>query len=125
LWSRGQQVTFPFLHWIKGVPFAGVDADQGAYESLTWWEQLDSGAQFTTTKKILTLVPIILFASLSLELCPSPSLLISDTLFQSYATSLYVSDGIVFLLANTVVSIPIIVAKMPFMHRVRIFGINK
>eukprot|EP00276_Gloeochaete_wittrockiana_P016560 CAMPEP_0184335742 /NCGR_PEP_ID=MMETSP1089-20130417/4260_1 /TAXON_ID=38269 ORGANISM="Gloeochaete wittrockiana, Strain SAG46.84" /NCGR_SAMPLE_ID=MMETSP1089 /ASSEMBLY_ACC=CAM_ASM_000445 /LENGTH=180 /DNA_ID=CAMNT_0026660559 /DNA_START=257 /DNA_END=799 /DNA_ORIENTATION=+ len=94
--------TFPFLHWIKGVPFSGVESDQGAYEALTWWEQLDSGAQFTKTKKILTLVPIIL-----------------------YATSLYVSDGFLFLLVNTIASVPIILAKMPFMHRVRILGINK
>ena len=54
------QISFSVLHWVKGVPFAGIENDQGIYENFTFWEQLDRGAQFTTTKKILTVVPIVM-----------------------------------------------------------------
>ena len=33
----------------------------GAYDDLTLWEQIDSGAQYTPAKKWLTSVPILLF----------------------------------------------------------------
>lgn len=51
------QVTYLFFHWKKGTPFA---EDQGMYNSLTWWEQMDGGKQLTRNTKFLTVVPMIL-----------------------------------------------------------------
>ncbi|KAJ9681118.1 hypothetical protein PVL29_020150 [Vitis rotundifolia] len=36
-------VTYHFFHWKKGTPFA---EDQGIYNRLTWWEQIDNGKQY-------------------------------------------------------------------------------
>jgi len=47
------------------VPFAGIEYDQGRFDKLTLWEQLDSGAQYTKTKKFLTICPIIWYAAVS------------------------------------------------------------
>ncbi|KAK7854789.1 uncharacterized protein CFP56_030584 [Quercus suber] len=43
-------VTYHFFHWKKGTPFAD---DQGIYNRLTWWEQIDSGKQLTRNRKYL------------------------------------------------------------------------
>ncbi|GKD25629.1 ORM1-like protein 3 [Tanacetum coccineum] len=50
-------LTYQFFHWKKGTPFAD---DQGIYNRLTWWEQIDSGKQLTRNRKFLTLVPVVL-----------------------------------------------------------------
>jgi hypothetical protein len=47
-------VTYPLLHWNKGSP---VQLDQGRYDGLTFWEQLDDGVQHTATRKFFTAVP--------------------------------------------------------------------
>ncbi|MBA0834299.1 hypothetical protein Goarm_006667 [Gossypium armourianum] len=51
------QVTYHFFHWKKGTPFAD---DQGIYNGLTWWEQIDNGKQLTRNRKFLTVVPVVL-----------------------------------------------------------------
>ncbi|KAH7519457.1 hypothetical protein FEM48_Zijuj08G0038200 [Ziziphus jujuba var. spinosa] len=51
------EVTYHFFHWKKGTPFAD---DQGIYNGLTWWEQIDSGKQLTRNRKFLTVVPVVL-----------------------------------------------------------------
>lgn len=51
------QVTYHFFHWKKGTPFA---EDQGIYNRLTWWEQIDNGQQLTRNRKFLTVVPLVL-----------------------------------------------------------------
>ncbi|CAB4300683.1 unnamed protein product [Prunus armeniaca] len=51
------EVTYHFFHWKKGTPFA---EDQGIYNGLTWWEQMDSGKQLTRNRKFLTVVPVVL-----------------------------------------------------------------
>ncbi|WVZ17614.1 hypothetical protein V8G54_010596 [Vigna mungo] len=51
-------VTYHFFHWKKGTPFA---EDQGIYNRLTWWEQVDNGKQLTRNRKFLTVVPLVLF----------------------------------------------------------------
>ena len=51
-------MMFYFLHTIKGSPF-GTDTD-GKERAETHWEQIDSGKQFTQTKKFLTVFPIVL-----------------------------------------------------------------
>ncbi|GJW63802.1 putative ribonuclease H-like domain-containing protein [Tanacetum coccineum] len=53
-------LTYQFFHWKKGTPFAD---DQGIYNRLTWWEQIDSGKQLTRNRKFLTLVPVVLLLS--------------------------------------------------------------
>ncbi|KAG1266490.1 hypothetical protein G6F68_002727 [Rhizopus microsporus] len=45
------------FHWVQGIPF---ENNQGAYDGLTLWEQIDGGVQFTATRKFLTAVPIVL-----------------------------------------------------------------
>ena len=49
------QVSFYLLHWKKGTP---VYYDQGKYDHLTFWEQIDGGSQFTSNKKFFTIIPI-------------------------------------------------------------------
>ncbi|URD88986.1 hypothetical protein MUK42_34270 [Musa troglodytarum] len=50
-------ITYHFFHWKKGTPFSD---DQGIYNSLTWWEQMDNGRQLTRNRKFLTVVPVVL-----------------------------------------------------------------
>jgi hypothetical protein len=51
------QITYHFFHWKKGTPFAD---DQGMYNRLTWWEQMDNGTQLTRNRKLLVVVPVVL-----------------------------------------------------------------
>lgn len=80
-----------------------MDGDQGKYDSLTFWEQIDSEVQGTGTRKFFMLVPVVLFllASHGSEYDRQP------------------------LGINLGVLIVLLVAKSSSMHRVRIFGINK
>jgi len=90
-------ITFSVMHWIKGAPFSS-----GKYDGLTFWEQIDDGFQFTSTRKFLILVPLILFL-----------LTIDIARFDPF-----------LLTFNVVVSSLIIIPKLPFMDKIRIFGIN-
>ncbi|RVW95372.1 hypothetical protein CK203_028749 [Vitis vinifera] len=58
-------VTYHFFHWKKGTPFA---EDQGIYNRLTWWEQIDNGKQLTRNRKFLTVVPVVLKVSIMVRL---------------------------------------------------------
>ena len=93
-------VTYYLFHWIKGSP---IEVDQGKYDSLTFWEQIDSEVQGTGTRKFFMLVPVVLFflASHGSEYDRQP------------------------LGINLGVLVVLLVAKLSSMHRVRIFGINK
>ncbi|RLM61051.1 ORM1-like protein 3 [Panicum miliaceum] len=53
-------ITYHLFHWKKGTAFAD---DQGMYNTLTWWEQMDNGKQLTRNRKFLTAVPVVLFLS--------------------------------------------------------------
>ncbi|KAI8850250.1 ORMDL family [Chytridium lagenaria] len=75
------------FHWVIGTPF----------------DQLDNGAQFTPTKKYLTLMPIVLF--------------LLSTHYTHY-------DFPTFMI-NLTSLIIVLIGKMPQMHNVRIFGINR
>ncbi|XP_065860134.1 uncharacterized protein [Euphorbia lathyris] len=92
-------VTYHCFHWKKGTPFA---EDQGIYNSLTWWEQMDNGKQLTRNRKFLTVVPVVLY------------------LIASHTTDY--QHPMLFL--NTLAVIVLVIAKFPNMHKVRIFGIN-
>ncbi|OCF37280.1 hypothetical protein I316_01189 [Kwoniella heveanensis BCC8398] len=54
-------VSFLIFHHNTGIPFESNLTSAGAYDDLTLWEQIDSGAQYTPSKKWLTSVPIGLF----------------------------------------------------------------
>eukprot|EP00262_Sarcandra_glabra_P006704 TRINITY_DN1919_c0_g1_i1.p1 TRINITY_DN1919_c0_g1~~TRINITY_DN1919_c0_g1_i1.p1 ORF type:complete len:170 (+),score=4.01 TRINITY_DN1919_c0_g1_i1:14-523(+) len=92
-------VTYHFFHWKKGTPFA---EDQGIYNRLTWWEQIDNGKQLTRNRKFLIVVPVVLY------------------LIASHTTDYEGS----MLILNTIAVAVLVIAKFPNMHRVRIFGIN-
>jgi len=92
---------FVFLHHLKGTPWES--ADQGTVRDLTHWEQIDDGAQFTSTRKFLMCFPIILFL----------------------LTSFYTKYDSLHFVINFVSLVAVILPKLPQFHRVRIFGINK
>ena len=126
--------SFYLLHWMKGSP---VQADQGKYDGETFWEQvrlvwvgelgwrggrntqlvstltppsstpltpqLDDGVHHTPTRKFLTVLPALTFAAAT-----------HGTDFASQPLGL-----------NLAVLIALMVAKLPSMHRVRVFGINR
>jgi len=54
------QVTFVAFHWVKGAPFIDAGLEDGKYDKLTLWEQIDYGVQYTSTRKFLWLVPLVL-----------------------------------------------------------------
>lgn len=93
-------ITFFMFHWVRGSHF---DFNQNEVEGLTLWEQIDYGAQFTPTKKFLTAIPILLF--------------LISTHYTHY-------NFTIFLINATSVVI-VLIGKLPIMHKVRIFGINK
>lgn len=92
-------VTFVLFHWIKGCP---DDSTQGEYNGLTVYEQIDCGVAWTQTKKMLMLMP----AFLTWMACHTAH----------YEPIFVVVNGGMFLIC--------IIAKIPEMHRVRLFGIN-
>lgn len=94
-------VMYLFLHTVKGTPFE--TPDQGKARLLTHWEQIDNGLQFTSSRKFLTISPIILYI----------------------LTSFYTKYDAVHFLVNTVSLLSVVLPKLPQFHGVRVFGINK
>ncbi|RKP17277.1 ORMDL-domain-containing protein [Rozella allomycis CSF55] len=92
--------SFIMWHWIMGSPF---DTDQGSYRGLTLWEQLDDGEQFTPSKKFLTAFPIVLF----------------------FLGTHYTHYDLPTFLINLMTLFLSLAGKIPIMHQVRLFGINK
>ncbi|KAG8230830.1 hypothetical protein J437_LFUL010227 [Ladona fulva] len=90
-----------FLHIIKGAPW--IPQDQGYCRSLTHWEQIDYGCQFTSTRKFLTVVPIVLFI----------------------LTSFYTKYDTYHFIVNFISLVVVVLPKLPQFHEVRLFGINK
>lgn len=92
--------SFFFFHWLCGSP---TDDNQGEFDALTVWEQLDNGEQYTPARKFLTAFPVLLF--------------LISTHYSRYDWNTFLVN-LIFLIVQ-------LLAKMPFMHRVRLFGINK
>uniref|UniRef100_A0A5S6QNE8 Protein kinase domain-containing protein n=1 Tax=Trichuris muris TaxID=70415 RepID=A0A5S6QNE8_TRIMR len=86
-------LMYVIMHMVKGAPW--LNMDQGESRRLTYWEQIDSGAQFTDTKKFLTIFPIGLF------------------LITNHATNY----SLVHFLINLVSLIFVLVPKMPQFHK--------
>jgi len=93
-------LSYYLLHWNKGSP---IQSDQGKYDKLTFWEQLDDGVQNTRNRKFFTTVPVMLFL-----------LATHGTDYRRQPLGL-----------NLLVVIVLLVAKLPGMHKVRILGIGK
>ncbi len=85
---------------MQGSP---IDLDQGKYDKLTFWEQLDDGVQYTNTRKFFTAVPLVLF------------------LLATHGTDYQRQP----LGVNLGVAIVSLVSKLPALHKVRLLGINK
>jgi len=92
---------FVLLHMVKGTPWE--PNDQGEARMLTQWEQLDHGKQFTGTRKFFTVVPIVLFI----------------------LTSIYTMYDKVHFVVNAITLGFVLVPKLPQLHQVRLFNINK
>ncbi|XP_020751927.2 ORM1-like protein 1 isoform X2 [Odocoileus virginianus] len=95
------QGMYVFLHAVKGTPFE--TPDQGKARLLTHWEQLDYGVQFTSSRKFFTISPIILY----------------------FLASFYTKYDTTHFILNTASLLSVLIPKMPQLHGVRIFGINK
>lgn len=93
--------NYLFLHQIKGTPWEL--SDQGKARLMTAWEQIDYGQQFTTTRKFITIVPIVLFI----------------------LTSFYTKYDFNHFAINLATLLLVLIPKLPQFHMVRLFGINK
>lgn len=93
-------VTYYLLHWNKGSP---IEMDQGTYDKLTYWEQLDDGVQYTPNRKFLVVLPFLLF------------------ILATHGSD-YRRQPLGLNLAALVI---LIVAKLPQLDQVRFFGINE
>ncbi|KAG5282606.1 hypothetical protein AALO_G00057850 [Alosa alosa] len=94
-------IMYLFLHTVKGTPFE--TPDQGKARLLTHWEQMDYGIQFTSSRKFLTISPIVLYL----------------------LASFYTKYDATHFLVNTCSLLSVLLPKLPQFHGVRIFGINK
>lgn len=92
-------VTFLGLHWAKGSP---DPVAQGEYDDLTVWEQIDGGKPWTTSKKILMLVPTLMML-----------LALNAANYDKH-----------YMALNLPFYVLCIIPKFPLMHQVRLFGIN-
>nr|XP_010348246.1 ORM1-like protein 2 [Saimiri boliviensis boliviensis] len=90
-----------FLHMVKGTPFE--TPDQGKARLLTHWEQMDYGLQFTSSRKFLSISPIVLYL----------------------LASFYTKYDAAHFLINTASLLSVLLPKLPQFHGVRVFGINK
>nr|XP_004401690.2 PREDICTED: ORM1-like protein 2 isoform X1 [Odobenus rosmarus divergens]XP_012418299.1 PREDICTED: ORM1-like protein 2 isoform X1 [Odobenus rosmarus divergens] len=92
---------YVFLHTVKGTPFE--TPDQGKARLLTYWEQMDYGLQFTSSRKFLSISPIVLYL----------------------LASFYTKYDAAHFLINTASLLSVLLPKLPQFHGVRLFGINK
>ena len=94
-------VTFFLLHWAKGSPDTHT---QGVFDGLTVWEQIDGGRTWSPTKKIFLFVPTLVL------------------LLQLNAASF---DRSALALNLPIYALFCVLPKLPFMHGVRLFGVNR
>ncbi|CAN6633551.1 protein Orm1p [Trichomonascus vanleenenianus] len=93
--------SYIMFHYVTGIPF---EFNAGAYDSLTMWEQIDDGDQYTPAKKFLLGVPIGLF--------------LVSTHYTHYDLNMF--------LINCAACVFSVIPKLPSAHRVRLaWGYNK
>ena len=98
-WIHGI-ISYILFHWIMGTPFASDHEHES--DLLTFWEQIDDQVLYTRARKFLIQFPISLFFSAADSSC---------------------CDHAYFWI-NSIVLLITVLPKLPFLHRVRIFGIN-
>uniref|UniRef100_A0A8C2N899 ORM1-like protein n=1 Tax=Capra hircus TaxID=9925 RepID=A0A8C2N899_CAPHI len=89
------------IHNLVRTPFE--TPDQGKARLLTHWEQMDYGLQFTSSRKFLSISPIVLYL----------------------LASFYTKYDAAHFLINTASLLSVLLPKLPQFHGVRLFGINK
>ncbi|XP_048784400.1 ORM1-like protein 2 [Lagopus muta] len=94
-------VMYLLLHTVKGTPFE--TPDQGKDRLLTHWEQIDYGLQCTSSRKFLSISPVVLYL----------------------LTSFYTKYDPAHFMINTTSLLSVLLPKLPQFHGVRVFGINK
>ncbi|XP_042652878.1 ORM1-like protein 2 [Tyto alba] len=94
-------VMYVLLHAVKGTPFE--TPDQGKDRLLTHWEQIDYGTQCTSSRKFLSVSPVVLYL----------------------LTSFYTKYDPAHFVINTTSLLSVLLPKLPQFHGVRVFGINK
>ncbi|CDO53577.1 hypothetical protein DV451_002177 [Geotrichum candidum] len=87
--------SYIMFHYVTGVPF---EFNAGAFDSLTMWEQIDDGDQYTPAKKFLLGVPIGLF--------------LVSTHYSRYDLTMFI--------INCVACLIVVLPKLPSSHRLRI-----
>ena len=92
---------YVFLHAVKGTPFE--TPDQEKTRLLTHWEQMDFRLQFTSSRKFLSISPIVLYL----------------------LASFYTKYDAAHFIINTASLLSVLLPKLPQFHGVRLFGINK
>ena len=92
---------YVFLHTVKGTLFE--TPDQGKARLLTHWEQMDYGLQFTSSRKFLSISPIVLYL----------------------LASFYTKYDATHFPINTTSLLSVLLSKLPQFHGVHLFGINK
>ena len=91
--------TFVLLHWIKGSPnYYGQNLQAG----LTLWEQMEPHGDWVAVKRYLTLVPTVL--------------LLATLMADGYTPK--------SMALHVPVYLSLVLAKLPMMYRVRLFGFN-
>ena len=92
-------LSIVYLHWLKGSMFD----EQGEMSAMTLWEQLEGRPNTVVVKRTLTIVPTLL----------------------CYAACHFSNYQYEACLYNFVLWTIHVMAKLPVMNGVRIFGINK
>mmetsp|Transcript_10620 Transcript_10620/g.17336 ORF Transcript_10620/g.17336 Transcript_10620/m.17336 type:complete len:174 (-) Transcript_10620:1264-1785(-) len=88
-------VNFTVMHYVTGVP---AELDNDEFYQLSWWEQLDDGVPWTTKKRNLMIVPVVLF------------------LVVAHVTEYTLS----YLVVNLSVLLLVLIPKLPQFYRVRL-----
>ena len=52
------QITFRYLHWLKGAPFTTLD--QGEASQLTQWEQLTANNDLNIFQRFCIAMPVLM-----------------------------------------------------------------
>jgi hypothetical protein len=93
-------VTLIYIHWLKG---SFVYDEQGEMNAMTVWEQLEAAGDTVHVRRTLLVVPTVL----------------------TYAAVLTADFEATHTAINVVFWCVAMLAKLPFMNGVRIFGINR
>lgn len=92
-------LSLVYIHWIKG----SLDDMQGEKSYLTLWEQLEATQDTSSLREALLITPTII----------------------TYAACHFANYNPSITVLNILLWCVVMLAKLPFMNGVRIFGINR